>query len=124
MLGDFDPSEVTFPPPSPRLRAGSTPIPVSFPQDEVLDYDAPYPAPRRAPRSWLKQGKPAKAPSKKVRLLALKRTVKTSLKLGRCPHALAEWRALAGSQLPGAKKAARQLKKTFVNKCMRMPRRK
>ena len=122
MLSDFDPSEVTFPPPSPRFRAAMQPeVHTGW---ETL-YDEPSAAaPRRAPRSWLKPGKAGKAPSKKVRLLALKRTVKTSLKLGRCSHALAEWRALAGSQLPGAKKAARQLKKTFVNKCMRILRTK
>lgn len=116
MLSDFDPSEVTFPPPSPRWRAAMQPE-VHHGWENV---DAPRGA-RPAVRAS-RAGKPLKSPSKKTRLQALKRTVRTSLRLGRCPHALAEWRALAGSQLPGAVKAARQLKKTFANKCMRIPR--
>lgn len=139
MLGDFnDTAEDLL-----ARRYGHRPVPVpadfGAPDAAVLDYDAPYDDPVVAmahrhwrarpgyalPRSWLKPGKAAKAakvPSKKKRLQALKRTVRTSLKLNRCPHALAEWRALAGSQLPGAKKAARQLKRSFTNKCMRIPR--
>ncbi|MFA6168579.1 MAG: hypothetical protein WC700_18280, partial [Gemmatimonadaceae bacterium] len=72
------------------------------------------PARRARAASMSHAGKP---PSKKKRLLAMKKMVRAGIHVGRCGEALNHWRSLASSGLPGAKKAARQLKKTFANKC-------